>query len=81
MTKSEAIDAINQAGPLIESLERILRKAMAVLDISDDALPKEKVEPPKLRVVRDEHTSDYGKPVDWTWDTLPKWDDKIYGDD
>ena len=57
-----------------------MRQAMAVLEIPDEMLPTDKVEPPKLRVVG-EHTSDYGKSEDWTWETLPKWDDKIYGDD
>lgn len=74
MTRDEAIDVITQSRLLIESLEILVRQAMAVLEIPDEALPKERVAPPKLTVVP-EHTSDYGSPKDW------KWDNTIYGDD
>ncbi len=69
MTKSEAYDAIAQARPLLDSLERIIRKAMAVLEFPDELLPKEAENPPKLTIVPKDD------PKDWTWDT------KIYGDD
>lgn len=79
MTKAEAYDAIAQAGPLLASLEKIIRTAMAVLDLPDELIPTEAVNPPKLRVVSI-NDAKQGDPNDWEWDKL-NWDNKIYGDD
>jgi len=76
MTRAEALDAIAQAGPLIEAIERIVRKVMAVLDLPDELLPKD---PPKLKVVSITDAKQ-GDPNDWTYDKL-NWDGKVYGDD
>jgi len=79
MTKSEAYDAIAQAGPLLASLEKIIRQAMAVLNLPDELIDHDlkipaDVEIPKKPILKVVST-DKGDPGDW------KWDKTIYGDD
>ena len=64
MTYEEALDVVAQAGPLIESLEKLLQQAALVLEV--EPMPPLKT-PPVLTVVSDEHTSDYGSPANWEW--------------
>jgi hypothetical protein len=61
VTREEALDAIAQSGPLLEAIERILREAQRVLDITDEDLKK-----PNLKVINIEDARQ-GNPNDWKW--------------
>ncbi len=80
MTREEAYDAIAQAPALIASLEKILKKAAEVLEISLEKSSESSLEPPRLKVVSITDAKQ-GDPADWSWNITPKWDGKIYGDD
>ena len=59
MTRDEAIDVVTQSRLLIESLEILIKQAADVLQAPAEA--------PKLTIVADERTSDYGDPKNWEW--------------